>query len=99
MVADALLDCTARGDAVLDQCAGSGTIFLAANKVGRVAYGLEIEPRYIDVAISRWQEATKQEAVLEGDGRTFEEIAELRAKVAAKKADVRGLAASDNRHG
>jgi ParB-like chromosome segregation protein Spo0J len=41
LVADALLDCTARGDAVLDQCAGSGTIFLAANKVGRVAYGLE----------------------------------------------------------
>ena len=41
LVADALLDCTARGDVVLDQFAGSGTIILAAEKVGRVAYGLE----------------------------------------------------------
>jgi DNA modification methylase len=81
LVADALLDCTARGDAVLDQCAGSGTIFLAAEKVGRVAYGLEIEPRYIDVAIQRWQDLTKLEATLEGDGRSFEEIKLARAGV------------------
>jgi ParB-like chromosome segregation protein Spo0J len=80
LVADALLDCTARGDAVLDQCAGSGTIFLATEKVGRVAYGLEIEPRYVDVAILRWQELTKLEATLEGDGRSFEEIKLARAK-------------------
>jgi DNA modification methylase len=79
LVADALLDCTARGDVVLDQFAGSGTIFLAAEKVGRVAYGLEIEPRYVDVAITRWQQLTKLEATLEGDGRTFEEIKEARA--------------------
>jgi DNA modification methylase len=79
LVADALLDCTARGDVVLDQFAGSGTIFLAAEKVGRVAYGLEIEPRYVDVAITRWQQLTKLEATLEDDGRTFEEITEVRA--------------------
>jgi DNA modification methylase len=79
LVADALLDCTARGDVVLDQFAGSGTIFLAAEKVGRVAYGLEIEPRYVDVAITRWQQLTMLEATLEGDGRTFEEIKEVRA--------------------
>jgi len=79
LVADALLDCTARGDVVLDQFAGSGTIFLAAEKVGRVAYGLEIDPRYVDVAITRWQQLTKLEATLEGDGRTFEEIKEVRA--------------------
>jgi DNA modification methylase len=79
LVADALLDCTARGDVVLDQFAGSGTIFLAAEKVGRVAYGLEIEPRYVDVAITRWQQLTKLEVTLEGDGRTFEEIKEARA--------------------
>lgn len=81
LVADALLDCTARGTAVLDQCSGSGTIFLAAEKVGRVAYGLEIEPRYIDVAILRWQQLTKLEAILEGDGRSFEEIKAARAKL------------------
>lgn len=81
MVADALLDCTARGDAVLDQFAGSGTIFLAAEKVGRVAYGMEIDPRYVDVAIRRWQNVTKLEATLVNDGRTFEEIEEARSKV------------------
>jgi DNA modification methylase len=81
LVADALLDCTARGNAVLDPCSGSGTIFLAAEKVGRVAYGLEIEPRYIDVAILRWQQLTKLEAILEGDGRSFEEIKASRAKL------------------
>jgi DNA modification methylase len=80
LVADALLDCTARGDAVLDQFAGSGTIFLAAEKVGRIAYGLEIEPRYVDVAIMRWQQLTKLEATLEDDGRSFEEISQARAR-------------------
>jgi DNA modification methylase len=80
LVADALLDCTARGDAVLDGFAGSGPIFLAAEKVGRTAYGLEIEPRYVDAAIMRWQHMTKLAATLEGDGRTFEEIQQVRAK-------------------
>jgi ParB-like chromosome segregation protein Spo0J len=75
LVADALLDCTARGEAVLDQFVGSGTTILAAERVGRVAYGLEYDPCYVDVAIKRWQAATKLEAVLEGDGRTFDEIA------------------------
>jgi DNA modification methylase len=86
LVVDALLDCTIRGDVVLDQFAGSGTIFLAAEKIGRIAHGIEIEARYVDIAIKRWQELTKQEAVLESDGRTFEEIAEYRVKVAATKA-------------
>ena len=80
LVGDALLDCTSRGDVVLDQCSGSGTIFLAAEKVGRVAYGLEIEPRYVDVALIRWQLQTKLEATLDGDGRTFAEIKLARAK-------------------
>ncbi|WP_319797358.1 DNA methyltransferase [Nitrobacter sp.] len=78
LVADALLDCTERGDVVLDQFAGSGTIFLAAEKIGRTACGMEYEPRYVDVAIQRWQSLTKLEATLECDGRTFEEIAEVR---------------------
>ena len=74
LVADALLDCTARGDIVLDQFCGSGTTILAAEKVGRIARCIEYEPRYVDVAIMRWQQQTKQEAVLDDDGRTFEEI-------------------------
>ena len=78
LVADALLDCTARGDLVLDQFAGSGTTILAAEKIGRKACGIEIEPRYVDVAVTRWQQTTKLDAVLDGDGRTFEEVGAAR---------------------
>jgi DNA modification methylase len=78
LVADALLDCTSRGDVVVDQFAGVGTTILAAEKVGRVAYAIEYEPRYVDAALGRWQQMTKLEAVLTGDGRTFEEIKEDR---------------------
>jgi DNA modification methylase len=81
LVADALLDCTSRGDIVLDQFAGSGTIFLAAEKVGRIACGMEVEPRFIDVAITRWQNSTKLEAVLANDGRAFDDVARERAEI------------------
>jgi hypothetical protein len=79
LVADALLDCTAKGEIVLDQFAGSGATILAAEKVGAVARGLEREPRLVDVAIQRWQHMTKREATLAGDGRSFAAIAESRA--------------------
>jgi DNA modification methylase len=79
LVADALLDCTARGEVVLDQFVGSGTTIMAAEKVGRKAYALEYEPAYCDVAILRWQKSTKLDAILVSDGRTFEEIRAARA--------------------
>ena len=79
LVADALLDCTARGDVVLDQFVGSGTTILAAEKVARVAVGIEYEPRYVDVAILRWQRMMKLEAILAGDGRSFEDVGAARA--------------------
>jgi DNA modification methylase len=79
LVADALLDCTAKGEIVLDPFAGSGATILAAEKVGAVARGLEREPRVVDVAIHRWQCMTKREATLVGDGRSFTAIAESRA--------------------
>jgi len=79
LVADALLDSTARGDVVLDQFAGSGTTILAAEKVGRIGFGIEYEPGYVDVAIKRWQALTKLEATLADDGRSFEEIGESRS--------------------
>ena len=78
LVADAILDCTARGDVVLDQFAGSGTILLAAEKTGRGAYAMEYEAGYVDVAVRRWESVTKLEATLASDGRTFEEIAASR---------------------
>jgi DNA methylase len=80
LVADALLDCTARGEGVLDQFAGSGTTILAAEKVGRIGFGIEYEPGYVDVAIKRWQKSTKLEATLAGDGRSFEDIGTARSK-------------------
>jgi DNA modification methylase len=75
LVADAMRDCTTKGDIVLDPFLGSGTTILAAEKIGRRGYGLEFEPRYVDVAIRRWEKYTKSDAVLDGDGRTFTEIA------------------------
>jgi DNA modification methylase len=78
LVADALLDCTTKGEVVLDQFVGSGTTILAAEKVGRIAYAMEYEPKYVDAAIARWQRMTKLEATLADDGRTFEEIAAVR---------------------
>jgi DNA modification methylase len=89
LVADAMRDCTAKGDAVLDPFLGSGTTLLAAEKVGRRGYGLEFEPRYVDVSIRRWQTYTKSEAVLDGDGRTFAEVKTERATLKPANADVR----------
>jgi DNA modification methylase len=74
LVADALRDCSRRGDIVLDPFMGSGTTILAAERVGRLGYGLELDPRYIDVAIRRWQRFTGKDAILEATGQTFEEV-------------------------
>jgi DNA modification methylase len=71
MVADAMLDCSARGDIVLDPFLGSGTSILAAERVGRSCYGIELDPRYVDIAIRRWQQHTGQEAVHAATGFTF----------------------------
>lgn len=75
LVADAIRDACRRGDIVLDPFIGAGTTILAAERIGRRAYGIEIDPLYVDAAIRRWQAFTKRDAVLEGTGQTFEEIA------------------------
>jgi ParB-like chromosome segregation protein Spo0J len=75
MVADAILDCTARGEIVLDSFLGSGTTLLAAERVGRLCYGIEIDPIYVDVAIRRWQEYTGEAAIHASTGKRFDEIA------------------------
>lgn len=63
LVADAILDCSARGEIVLDSFLGSGTTLMAAERVGRICYGMEIDPLYVDVAIRRWQRLTGERAV------------------------------------
>jgi DNA modification methylase len=80
LVADAIRDCTTRGDVVLDPFMGSGTTIMAAEKVGRRGFGVEYEPRYVDVGIRRWEAFTKMEAILEGDGLTFAEVAAERSR-------------------
>ncbi len=62
---------------------GSGTTLAAAELTERVCLGLEIDPKYVDVSIQRWQTLSNQQAKLDGDGRTFEAIAEERRKAAA----------------
>jgi hypothetical protein len=74
LVADALLDCTARGDIVLDGFLGIGTTLLAAERVGRVCRGLEIDPLYVDTAIRRWQAHTGEDAIHVETGCSFAEI-------------------------
>jgi DNA modification methylase len=77
LVADAIRDCSRRGDLVLDPFCGSGTILIAAERTGRKARALEIDPAYIDVAIRRWEALTGKSATLI-TGETFEEITEQR---------------------
>ena len=64
----------APGDRVLDPFGGSGTTLIAAEKSGRVARLMELDPGYVDVIVSRWQERTGKAAVRESDGVAFDEL-------------------------
>jgi DNA modification methylase len=83
LVADAMRDCSCRGDIVLDLFGGSGTTLLAAERVGRRAYTLEIEPHFVDVAIKRWQTFSGKDAICAETGLSFDEIASSRTMVPA----------------
>ncbi len=72
LIADAILDCSARGDIVLDPFLGSGSTLLAAERVGRRCYGMELDPLYVDLAIRRWQKLTGLQAVHAVSGQLFE---------------------------
>ena len=79
LVADAIRDVSNRGDTVLDSFGGSGTTLIAAEKVGRVARLMEIDPVYCDVTIQRWEMLTGKRARLEATGQTFETVRLSRA--------------------
>lgn len=79
LVADAIRDVSRHGEIVIDAFMGSGTTILAAERTGRVACGVEIEPKYIDVALSRWSKLTGGMPVLESSGETFKQVRERRA--------------------
>lgn len=75
LIADAVLDCSARGDIVLDAFLGSGSTLIAAERVGRTCYGIELDPLYVDTAIRRWQRFTGANVIHAGTGKSFDERA------------------------
>ena len=79
LVADAIRDASHRRDVVLDTFAGSGSTLIAAEETGRFGYGLELDPKYVDTAVRRWQRLTKRHAVHAQTGATFDELAEQRS--------------------
>lgn len=74
MIADAIRDCSKRGGIVLDAFGGSGTTLIAAEETGRKARLVEIDPRYADVTIRRWQAMTDKPAILEDSGVPFDDL-------------------------
>ena len=88
MIADALRDCSNKGDIVLDPFGGSGSTLLAAEQTGRFARLIEIDPGYCDVTIRRWQSMTGKQAVNMATGMTFDDhsaIAECEWRLANVK--------------
>jgi DNA modification methylase len=78
-----ILNHTKRGELVYDPFLGSGTTLAAAELAERVCYGMELDPKYVDVIVQRWQTLAGKKATLDGDGRTFDEIAGQRRKAPA----------------
>jgi DNA modification methylase len=74
LVADAIMDASARGEVILDAFLGSGTTVIAAERTGRRCYGLELDPVYVDTVVRRWQAYTGERARHAISGRFFDEL-------------------------
>ena len=83
LVADAIKDCSRRGEIVLDPFAGSGTTLIAAAKTGRRARVIEFDPAYCDQIVRRFEQVTGKQATLACNGQSFESVAEKRSQAAA----------------
>jgi DNA modification methylase len=79
LVADAIRDCSRRGEIVLDCFAGSGTTLIAAEKTGRRARIIEYDPAYCDTIIRRWEAYTGRDAVHVATGSAFAALEEEQA--------------------
>lgn len=75
LIVDAILDCSARGNLILDSFLGSGSTLIAAEKTGRICYGIELNPVYVDTAVRRWQRYTGSNAISAKTGKSFDETA------------------------
>jgi DNA modification methylase len=71
LVADAIMDCSMRGDLVLDASLGGGTTIIASEITGRKCYGIELDPSYVDTIVRRWEGFTGLSAVHGISGKTF----------------------------
>jgi DNA modification methylase len=78
-----ILNHTKRGELVIDPFLGSGTTMMAAEITERICYGMELDPKFVDVIVKRWEDFTNKTATLDGDGRTFEQIKAARLGMAA----------------
>ena len=78
LIADAIRDCSRRGEVVLDGFGGSGSTLIAAEKTGRNARLIEYDPLYCDTIIRRWEQLTGKRAKLAATGEVFEDVADLR---------------------
>jgi DNA modification methylase len=78
-----ILNHTKRGELVYEPFLGSGTTLAAAELTKRVCCGIELDPKYVDITVLRWQGLSGKDAKLDGDGRTFEQVKAERLGVAA----------------
>jgi DNA modification methylase len=76
-----ILNHTKRGELVFDPFSGSGTTLAAAELTERVCLGLELDPKYVDVIVTRWEQLSGKKATLEADGSTFEQIKQERRRM------------------
>jgi DNA modification methylase len=81
LVADAIRDCSLRGDIVLDSFGGSGTTLIAAETCGRAARLIEYDPAYCDTIVLRWERMTGKPAILSSTDRAFEDVAAARLPI------------------
>ena len=72
-----MLNNTKGGDIVLDPFGGSGTTLIAAEKSGRIGWLIELDPKYVDVIVRRWQDWSGQEAYREADAVKFNDLAAM----------------------
>jgi DNA modification methylase len=88
LIADALRDCSRRGEIVLDCFGGSGSTLIAAEKTGRLARLIEYDPLYCDTIVRRWEKLTGKRARLAQSGQVFEDVADERATHDPKEGDL-----------
>jgi DNA modification methylase len=81
LIADAIRDCSRRGEIILDAFGGSGSTLMAAEKTGRAARLIEYDPLYCDTIVTRWENATGKNAIHADSGQSFEALAEERLGV------------------